>query len=285
MPTYRTTCPHCRVGIKYNEKLFGQTRPCPNCGLPILLQAPEAGDAAAAAQDNLAGPPGGQAPPPPPPASGPQAWAPDVLSDAGAPPPPPAPPAPPPPFEGPVMPERMKANRVLAGRTCLQCNVSVDMGDEVYNCRQCGATMHVACHEARGGCARCGPAQAAASAAGLPPAAATVQPPPIPGTVACRFCREQIMAGSRKCRFCGEYQSEADRILMQNRTVAASGDSKLSGWEIAVAILTCNIGCIVAIVYMVQGKPKGWKMLLINIGAQIVFGILWAVIQGAAHHR
>jgi hypothetical protein len=193
MPVYRTTCPHCNVAIKYNERLFNQTRPCPNCRRPILLQPPtdaEMADAMAAALDNLASPgldPGEAMPPEPP-----------VPVEA-----------PPPPFEGPLMPERMKANRVLAGRVCRECNIPIELGDEVYNCQRCGATMHLGCHEKRGGCARC--AVAAAPTAVAPPAGGpapeAVQPAATGPTRACRYCGEQILAGAQKCRYCGEYQS------------------------------------------------------------------------------
>ena len=109
--------------------------------------------------------------------------------------------------------------------------------------------------------------------------------PPVgaPGTVACRFCGEQIMAGSRKCRYCGEYQSEADRILMQRKTQATAGDSTLAGWEIAIALIPCvtNVACILSIVYLVQGKPKGWKLLGITLIGQIFWGVVITALQHA----
>jgi len=42
-----------------------------------------------------------------------------------------------------------------------------------------------------------------------------------------------------------------------------------------LAILCSGIGCIVGIVYLVQGKPKGTKMLVISI----VMIVVWNVIS------
>jgi hypothetical protein len=179
------------------------------------------------------------------------------------------------------MPERMKANRVLAGRVCRGCNIQVELGDEVYNCQKCGATMHLACHEKQGGCARCVGAAASTTGADftLAPDAVMVQPIDMTATVPCRFCGEQIMVGSRKCRYCGEYQSDADRALMQRQVQATkASDSKLEGYEILIALIPCNLGCIWGIVLAAQGKPKGWKMLGINLAVQIGAGILLAML-------
>jgi hypothetical protein len=62
----------------------------------------------------------------------------------------------------------------------------------------------------------------------------------------------------------------------------AQTDSDLSVLDWILAILCSGIGCIVGIVYIVQGKPKGTKMLIISIvvwviGAVISFGIQMAM--------
>lgn len=264
MPVYRTTCPHCNVAIKYNERLFNQTRPCPNCRRPILLQPPtdaEMADAMAAALDNLASPgldPGEAMPPEPP-----------VPVEA-----------PPPPFEGPLMPERMKANRVLAGRVCRECNIAVELGDDVYNCQQCGGTMHLGCYEKRGACARCTPASAET---GWAPG--QVEPPPPPATVPCRICGEPILAAARKCRHCGEYQSEADRDMVHRRIEAAAGAGHLFWWEILLGILCGGVGCILGIVYAAQGKPKGWKLIVLSILCLVFWNIINLFLQDGLNRR
>jgi|WetSurMetagenome_2_1015567.scaffolds.fasta_scaffold62990_3 hypothetical protein len=254
MATYRTTCPHCQVGIKYNETLFGQTRSCPNCGQAIILQAPVEG---------------AEAPPPEPP----------VPPEQVAPLPPPPPP-PPPPREGPLMPERMKANRVLAGRVCRECNIAVELGDDVYNCQQCGGTMHLGCYEKRGACARCTPASAET---GWAPG--QVEPPPPPATVPCRICGEPILAAARKCRHCGEYQSEADRDMVHRRIEAAAGAGHLFWWEILLGILCGGVGCILGIVYAAQGKPKGWKLIVLSILCLVFWNIINLFLQDGLNRR
>ena len=44
--------------------------------------------------------------------------------------------------------------------------------------------------------------------------------------------------------------------------------------EILLCIFCSGIGCILGIVYMVQGKPKGWKMVLISFIVAVIGGII-----------
>jgi hypothetical protein len=41
-----------------------------------------------------------------------------------------------------------------------------------------------------------------------------------------------------------------------------------------LAIVCAPIGCIMAIVYMLQGKPKAGKMLLVSIIAVVIYSML-----------
>lgn len=59
--------------------------------------------------------------------------------------------------------------------------------------------------------------------------------------------------------------------------VRTDDDANLSAIEWVLCILCSGIGCIVGIVYMIQGKPKGLKM----IGISILFAILWSGIRFA----
>jgi hypothetical protein len=181
----------------------------------------------------------------------------------------------------------MKANRALAGRTCPACGQAIDLGDDVFNCQKCRLTMHLACRERAGGCAspECAPPKPSPDAvtpfAPLPQLAEAEA-----GTnlVPCRFCREPIQAGARKCRFCGEYQSDAERELVAKRRAAASGDDTLATWEIIFGVLCGGIACIVGIVYAVQGKKKGWKLILLAICAQVGWAIIQVVLTGLVRH-
>lgn len=199
------------------------------------------------------------------------------MTKAPSPPPPPSPVSP---VED--IPEFMKANRRIAGRVCSHCNMALELGDDAFNCCACGASMHAACRNAAGGCtnAIC-PNSVLTNRMELAPEAASAVPAAAvaPDEVPCRFCGERIKRDARKCRFCNEFQYESDRSAIAAKKTA--GDDKLTGWEIALGILCGGIACIVAIVYLVQGKKKGWKLLLIAIIANIVGAIIQMIIAGA----
>ena len=94
----------------------------------------------------------------------------------------------------------------------------------------------------------------------------------------CPMCGEMVVFSAAKCRFCGEV---FDPMLKrrQVRTSGRSSDEDLDTIEWVICILCCGIGCIVGIVYMIQGKPKGGKMVLISICAGVIGNILNAVLQ------
>ena len=99
----------------------------------------------------------------------------------------------------------------------------------------------------------------------------------------CPVCGEQIIATAAKCRFCGAI---FDHRLKPRRAYTAD-DEDLSGGEWFMCILCSTIGCIVGIVYAIQGKPKGMKMVGISLVAGFVIGIIRAMIQFSAenaHH-
>ncbi len=54
----------------------------------------------------------------------------------------------------------------------------------------------------------------------------------------------------------------------------AQSDADLTVLDWILAILCSGIGCIVGIVYLVQGKPKGTKMLVISIVMIVVLNII-----------
>lgn len=103
----------------------------------------------------------------------------------------------------------------------------------------------------------------------------------------CPACGESIARDAVKCRFCGEV---LDAALKGKATAKAakrsspSGESdELSVVDWVLAILCSSIGCIVGIVYMVQGKPKGKKLLIVSLivmAVAFVINVLVALKQG-----
>lgn len=61
----------------------------------------------------------------------------------------------------------------------------------------------------------------------------------------------------------------------------ADADDKLTPVDWVLCVLCSAIGCIVGIVFIIQGKKKGAKMVLISIA----FTMLWGLLQAAFRHN
>jgi hypothetical protein len=92
----------------------------------------------------------------------------------------------------------------------------------------------------------------------------------------CPMCGEMILANAAKCRYCGEVFDPALRKA-EAKTKRSYGpeDEDLSSGEWVLAVLCSGIGCIMGIVWMIQGKPKGKKMF----GVSLLFNILWGILR------
>lgn len=104
--------------------------------------------------------------------------------------------------------------------------------------------------------------------------------PPAPGfgggdTKPCPACGEMIKSVAKKCRFCGEIFDA--KLAKASRATGGSGgiDDDMTTGDWVVAVLCPGIGCIAGIVWAIQSKPKGPKM----IGFSLLFGFLWNVLQ------
>jgi len=100
----------------------------------------------------------------------------------------------------------------------------------------------------------------------------------------CPMCGEMILASAAKCRFCGEvFDPALKKVKSKGKKKSKSisrDDEVLSGGEIAVALLCSTIGCIAGLVWLIQGKPKGLKMLGLSFAMQIFWGVVRVAFVG-----
>jgi len=171
------------------------------------------------------------------------------------------------------LPEKIFADEALAGRTCKFCGQEIDLGDQIYNCPKCREIMHIECFEISGACFTSGCATEAVISDGALAAKELAEDEKI-----CKYCGEAVKASARKCRFCGEFFSESDR---RRHSVQNEEDEELTPGEIAFGILCGGLACIVSIIWMIQGKKKGGKLLLISVISQVVWGIMRALMEAS----
>jgi phage FluMu protein Com len=101
----------------------------------------------------------------------------------------------------------------------------------------------------------------------------------------CPLCGELIPVGAAQCRFCKEiFDPTLKKAQRKQRGGATMGeDEDLTTGEWVLAILCSGIGCILGIVWIIQGKPKGKKMLGISFVCAIIWNIVRFAIEAASH--
>jgi len=184
---------------------------------------------------------------------------------------------------GEALPELMKANKRVAGKPCGICSKPLNLGEQIHNCPKCRSANHDACWSMAGGCkspmcitssgqsapAMHGGASGFGGPGGAMPGSMVpgAPPPPPGGTVPCRWCKEPIARGARKCKHCNEYQSDEDRATQskQGQAALAGDDAALSTTDWIGVVCCPLIGIIQGLVYVSQGNPKGSKLILYSI--------------------
>ena len=122
----------------------------------------------------------------------------------------------------------------------------------------------------------------------LSPGQPADQPPPPAGVTdaqerrPCPICREMIVATAAKCRFCGAVLDVTLKRELEEKKYGKARkeeDENPSVWEWVFCVLCAGIACIVGIVYVFQGKPKGWKMIVASIACACLWGMVRAALE------
>lgn len=92
----------------------------------------------------------------------------------------------------------------------------------------------------------------------------------------CPVCGELIVPTAAKCRYCGEVFDPA--LRRKSGAGASEEDTVMATSDWVICILCSGIGCIMGIVYLAQGKPKGLRMLGVSLGVGFVYYIILAII-------
>ncbi|MBN1589112.1 MAG: hypothetical protein JW888_06335 [Pirellulales bacterium] len=97
-----------------------------------------------------------------------------------------------------------------------------------------------------------------------------------PNRFPCPACGEMIVRGTAKCRYCNEI---LDPTLKQKQKQkrkkkrSSGGDDELTALDWILAIFCGTIACILGVIWLIQGNPKGPKML----GAVLLAMVGWFV--------
>jgi predicted RNA-binding Zn-ribbon protein involved in translation (DUF1610 family) len=92
----------------------------------------------------------------------------------------------------------------------------------------------------------------------------------------CPSCGEMILAKAVLCRYCKEVLNPRLQSEFKKRRSGDKGsDEDLSTGDWIAATFIPPIGGLFGIVWMIQGKPKGLKM----IGVCMLFGALWSALR------
>jgi hypothetical protein len=99
----------------------------------------------------------------------------------------------------------------------------------------------------------------------------------------CPACGEFILASAVKCRYCGEVFDSSLRRSSTGRK--RSDDGGMSTFDWVLVILCPGIGCIVAIVRLIQGKKSAGKMLGISIAMTVFWNLIGEALKKVGENQ
>lgn len=98
----------------------------------------------------------------------------------------------------------------------------------------------------------------------------------------CPMCGEMIAAAAKKCRYCGEIFDAALKKKKKKQSSFSASDGDAMGPVEWVACLLCpGLACIAGIVYTIQGKSNGPKMIGISLCAMAVYAVIRVLAETA----
>ncbi len=118
----------------------------------------------------------------------------------------------------------------------------------------------------------------------LPKAAPSEEPARRP----CPACGEMIPLQAAKCRFCDEVFDKALRRKekkRKSRREYSDRDSDVSGLEVVGCILFSGLTFVWGFILLLQGKPKGRKVIAISFVAAIVWALIRFALEGVPPGR
>jgi hypothetical protein len=93
-----------------------------------------------------------------------------------------------------------------------------------------------------------------------------------------------ILTTAAKCRYCGEvFDPTLKKAQAKKGGRYGPEAADLTTGDILVGLLCSGIGCIAGLIWMIQGKPKGIKMLGLSIIADVVKSVILAFINSGQH--
>lgn len=98
--------------------------------------------------------------------------------------------------------------------------------------------------------------------------------------IPCPVCGEMIVSTAAKCRFCGEILDPRGMPARGPRDEAADrANDDMTSVDWVVALMCCGIGSLVGVVWLIEGKRKAVKMLVVSILAPFFWSTLFALMR------